>query len=269
MLFPEQDFERSSKRELEAEARRNSGSGNGSNGIARGMSDATSTSSDRDISAEEPVDHGSLGLQSGQKIKLALKGKPRRPETSSSSSSSSPSASSNCNNNNGQSDGTALYSAPPPLLPPPTPPQPIPPPSLIPSPTAALSSSLSSAHESTAPMPTAGEVRGAPAERREKSVLKTSSDSALKVGRDAEVSTSSTSDAVEKGRARLAAALAANDTFRAQQIMAELANAVNAPKASARDHSSPVGVATREKSNGSADDDDDDENGDWGDFHSA
>jgi len=127
-------------------------------------------------------------------------------------------------------------------------------------------------------MPTAAEARRAPVDRRDESVLKLESDSALGVQGEAKPpsSSSSTSVAIEEGRARLAAALAANDTFRAQQIMQELANAkisdsgVASSTAAARAevHSPPVPSvlqSAREDNSGT----DDDGNGDWGDFHSA
>jgi hypothetical protein len=75
----------------------------------------------------------------------------------------------------------------------------------------------------------------------------------------------------------LAAALAANDTFRAQQIMQELANAKisDSGVASSTAAAPPAGVhsppvpsvlqSAREDNSGT----DDDGNGDWGDFHSA
>ena len=116
-------------------------------------------------------------------------------------------------------------------------------------------------------------------DRRDESVLKLESDSALGVQGEAKPpssSSSSTSVAIEEGRARLAAALAANDTFRAQQIMQELANAKisdsgvasSTAAAPAGVHSPPVPSvlqSAREDNSGT----DDDGNGDWGDFHSA
>ena len=119
-------------------------------------------------------------------------------------------------------------------------------------------------------------------DRRDESVLKLESDSALGVQGEAKPpssssSSSSTSVAIEEGRARLAAALAANDTFRAQQIMQELANAKisDSGVASSTAAAPPAGVhsppvpsvlqSAREDNSGT----DDDGNGDWGDFHSA